>query len=113
MKTSPTFAEFFAGIGLVRQALERQGFSTSFANDIEPVKFGLYAANFGTEGFALCDVRTLSGDDIPTVDLASASFRAPTYLLLVGAVDLQVSNPVSYGNSQGLSERWANAGRPF
>ncbi len=31
-----TFAEFFAGIGLMRMGLERQGWSLAFANDIEP-----------------------------------------------------------------------------
>ena len=36
-KSSPlTAAEFFAGIGLVRLALERHNFRVVFANDIDP-----------------------------------------------------------------------------
>jgi len=78
-----TFAEFFAGIGLVRLALERQGFHARFANDIDRVKLELYSANFGSEGFLLRDVRQVSGGDIPTVDLATASFPC-TDLSLAG-----------------------------
>ena len=33
-----TAAEFFAGIGLVRLALERQGWHVVFANDIDPTR---------------------------------------------------------------------------
>jgi site-specific DNA-cytosine methylase len=31
-------AEFFAGIGFVRLALERQGFRVAFANDIDALR---------------------------------------------------------------------------
>ena len=37
-----TAAEFFAGIGLVRLALERQGWQVLFANDIDPEKAEVY-----------------------------------------------------------------------
>ena len=33
-KTKKTFAEFFAGIGLMRIGLEQAGWSIAFANDI-------------------------------------------------------------------------------
>jgi len=33
-----TFAEFFAGIGLVRMGLERAGWCIAFANDIDADK---------------------------------------------------------------------------
>ena len=33
-----TFAEFFAGIGLMRMGLERHGWTVAFANDISPQK---------------------------------------------------------------------------
>ncbi|MCA1840041.1 MAG: DNA cytosine methyltransferase [Actinomycetota bacterium] len=67
-------AEFFAGIGLVRLALEEQGFRVVFANDIDPAKKALYAENMGDSGFCLGDVRQLRGAEIPDVDLATASF---------------------------------------
>lgn len=38
-------AEFFAGIGLVRLALERHGWQVAFANDIEPDKAEMYPYN--------------------------------------------------------------------
>jgi len=67
-------AEFFAGMGLVRAALEQSGFEVMFANDISAVKFAMYAANFGDDDFCLGDIRDLWGDDVPTVELATASF---------------------------------------
>ncbi len=76
-------AEFFAGIGLVRLALEGECFDVVFANDIEPAKRDLYVANFGTEHFVLDDVRNVHGDAIPDVDIATASFPC-TDLSLAG-----------------------------
>ena len=52
-----TFCEFFAGIGLVREALEASGWSCVYANDVDPKKRGLYVGRFGDEGhFHLGDV---------------------------------------------------------
>jgi DNA (cytosine-5)-methyltransferase 1 len=42
-----TFCEFFAGIGLVREALRASGWSCVYANDIDPRKRSLYEARFG------------------------------------------------------------------
>jgi DNA (cytosine-5)-methyltransferase 1 len=79
----PRAAEFFAGIGLVRRALECSGFSVVFANDIEAVKRDMYAANFDASDFVCGDVRTVHGDDVPDIDLAAASFPC-TDLSLAG-----------------------------
>ena len=76
-------AEFFAGIGLVRLALEQEGFEVVFANDIEPGKRDLYAANFGSEDFVLGDIRDIKGADVPDIELATASFPC-TDLSLAG-----------------------------
>lgn len=81
--TDLTAAEFFAGIGLMRLGLEGAGVTTSWANDIEADKRDLYLANFGAEEFKLGDVRDVTGDDLPTVDLATASFPC-TDLSLAG-----------------------------
>jgi len=71
-----TFAEFFAGIGLMRLGLERQGWSVAFANDIDPRKQAMYRGHFEDDGqlFAMGDVHDLPADQIPTVALATASF---------------------------------------
>ncbi len=67
-------AEFFAGIGLVRMGIERAGFEVAWANDIEPLKHRVYAANFDADDYVLGDVRQVHGDTLPTVALATASF---------------------------------------
>ena len=70
-----TCAEFFAGIGLMRLGLERQGWQVVFANDIDDRKRAMYAHHFGAERqFALGDVHTLPVENIPSVSLATASF---------------------------------------
>jgi len=71
-----TFAEFFAGIGLLRMGLEKQGWTLAFANDIDPLKFEMYREQFqDTDGhFDLGDIHALSAGLVPTVALATASF---------------------------------------
>lgn len=83
MTATPRAAEFFAGIGLMRAGLEQAGIETMWANDIEPAKRELYAANFGNREFVLADVRDVRGRDIPDVELATASFPC-TDLSLAG-----------------------------
>jgi len=84
-------AEFFAGIGLMRLGLDRHGIEVCFANDIDPAKRAIYAENFDSEDFLLRDVRELRGADVPTVDLATASFPC---------IDLSLA-----GNRAGLDGR--------
>ena len=70
-----TFAEFFAGIGLMRIGLERQGWRIAFANDIDEDKWQMYRDHFGNTGeFVLADVHKLNAAAVPTVALATASF---------------------------------------
>ena len=82
-------AEFFAGVGLVRCGLEQAGVEVVWANDIEPKKLAVYAANFDASHYRLGDVRNIEGGDVPSVDLAAASFPC---------VDLSLA-----GNRRGLS----------
>jgi DNA (cytosine-5)-methyltransferase 1 len=79
----PRAAEFFAGIGLVRRALEDAGFSVVFANDIEAKKRDMYAANFDTSHFVRGDIRDVTGRQVPDIELAAASFPC-TDLSLAG-----------------------------
>jgi DNA (cytosine-5)-methyltransferase 1 len=70
-----TFAEFFAGIGLMRLGLENGGWQIKFANDIDEAKWEMYKDNFGDTGeFVSDDVHDVEADDVPTVCLATASF---------------------------------------
>jgi DNA (cytosine-5)-methyltransferase 1 len=71
-----TFLEFFAGIGLMRMALEQGGWSLQFANDIDEQKRAMYASHFkdAEERFVLGDIHTISVDQIPSATLATASF---------------------------------------
>jgi len=73
--TERTFAEFFAGIGLMRIGLERAGWRVAFANDIDEDKRQMYCEHFGDNGeFVLGDVHQLVEHDIPNIALATASF---------------------------------------
>jgi DNA (cytosine-5)-methyltransferase 1 len=69
------FAEFFAGIGLLRIGLERAGWRIAFANDIDEDKWEMYRDHFGdTEEFVLGDIHELDPTEIQSVALATASF---------------------------------------
>lgn len=71
-----TFAEFFAGIGLMRMGLEKQGWSVAFANDIDRQKYQMYRAHFedADHHFLLDDIHNVTSSSVPTVTLATASF---------------------------------------
>src|SRR2546430_9355546 len=71
-----TFAEFFAGVGLMRIGLERRGWKIAFANDICQDKYEMYAAHFedADDHFVVEDIHKLDASDVPTVTLATASF---------------------------------------
>lgn len=83
---APTFAEFFAGIGLMRLGLEQAGWQIRFANDLDPKKLEMYRARFpdADEHYLLKDIHELAAGELPTVDLATASFPC-TDLSLAGA----------------------------
>jgi DNA (cytosine-5)-methyltransferase 1 len=80
-----SFAEFFAGIGLMRLGLEKAGWNISFANDIDPSKESIYRNHFNDSEnhFHLGDIHQLKGSQIPNVSLATASFPC-TDLSLAG-----------------------------
>jgi DNA (cytosine-5)-methyltransferase 1 len=72
----PTFAEFFAGIGLVRMGLEEHGWEVAFANDNDPLKYEMYRSQFPDAQlhFLLDDIDTIDAAQVPTVTMATASF---------------------------------------
>ncbi len=75
-QTELTFAEFFAGIGLMRLGLEAEGWKVAYANDICPEKFEMYRANFedADDHFVIEDIHTIRASEVPNVLLATASF---------------------------------------
>ena len=80
---SRKFAEFFAGIGLVKLSLENEGWSGVFANDFDPAKLEIFSQNFDPKEFHLTDIARLQVKQIPDVTLATASFPC-TDLSLAG-----------------------------
>lgn len=71
------FAEFFAGVGLVREGLADDGWSCVWANDIAQDKKETYIANFGDNDFVLDDIWNIAKqhEQIPdNVFLYTASF---------------------------------------
>jgi DNA (cytosine-5)-methyltransferase 1 len=96
--TERTVAEFFAGIGLMRLGLERAGWRTVFANDIDAEKEEMYRVNFADaeQHFLLGDIHDLPASDVPTVALATASFPCND-LSLAGSRDgLQGKNSSAF-----------------
>lgn len=74
-KRGLTAAEFFAGIGLVRLALERQGWRVAFANDIDPDKAEMYRHNWPDDDhLKVGDIHQLESSELPACDLFTASF---------------------------------------
>jgi DNA (cytosine-5)-methyltransferase 1 len=79
-----TFMEFFAGIGLVRYALQRQGWAVVYANDIDEAKCSMYADHFGHDAHLDCrDIHKIDSRTLPDAVLATASFPC-TDLSLAG-----------------------------
>ena len=66
-------ARFFAGSGLARLGLEPE-FRTVWANDICPKKGAVYNANTAGAGILVASIENVRGADVPTADLAWASF---------------------------------------
>lgn len=78
--------EFFAGMGLVRLALERAGVRVTYANDIDALKERLYNAMFAEDEpshFDRRDIAQVRAADLPHADLWTASFPC-TDLSLAG-----------------------------
>ena len=94
------FVEFFAGIGLVRQAIEPLGWRCVFANDIAPAKARMYTERFGDTHLMVKDVREVGVADLSgEIALATASFPC---------IDLSLA-----GNRAGLAGEQSGAVWPF
>ncbi|HEX5608947.1 MAG TPA: DNA cytosine methyltransferase [Solirubrobacterales bacterium] len=98
MQSSPgelQFLEFFAGTGLIHEALGALGWTAVFANDNDPKKRAAYQANFPEVPFSEADIRDLDPRSLPDAELASASFPCVDISRAGGRVGL-------HGESSGL-----------
>lgn len=68
------FAEFFAGIGLVRLGLEHAGWTCVYANDLSAAKADIYRRNFGDADLVVKDIAEVDARELPAFDIATASF---------------------------------------
>ncbi len=87
----PTFYELFAGVGLVRDALEPLGWECVYANDIDATKEAIYRRRYPKDNhFDRRDIWEIDATALPrSVDLIAASFPC---------IDLSVA-----GNRKGLA----------
>ncbi len=94
-----TFAEYFAGIGLVRLGLERAGWKICFANDFSTEKFDMYATYFNDaeEHYVVKDVFDILPQNVPKTLLATASFPC---------IDLSLAGNLSGINGKHSSAFW-------
>ena len=69
----PSFLEFFAGGGMAHTGLSNR-FDCAFANDLDRMKCDAYRANFPDVRIEQGDVWNLAPANLPTADLAWASF---------------------------------------
>lgn len=69
----PFFLDFFAGSGLVTEALKLY-FTAAWANDICPKKAAIYHANHPKNNFYLGSIEAISGSTLPEASLSWASF---------------------------------------
>ena len=94
------FAEFFSGIGLMREAIEPLGWDCIFANDIARDKAEMYTARFGAEHLLVGDIHGVTLADLPDeLDLLTASFPC---------IDLSLA-----GNRAGLAGKHSGTVWPF
>lgn len=91
--------DFFAGSGLVRLGLEAF-FKTVWANDNSPKKGDVYRANSQGGEFVLADIRDVKGAELPSADMAWASFPCQD-LSLAGNL-----GGISSGTRSGLFWEW-------
>lgn len=86
--SKPPFLDFFAGSGLVTEALKPY-FTAVWANDICPKKAAVYRANHSQDNFHFGSIDTINGRTLPRALLSWASFPCQ---------DLSLA-----GNQEGLS----------
>ena len=106
----PKLLEFFAGGGLARLGLAEH-FDCVLANDIDPMKCGAYRANFGDSDLHEGDIWTLEPAELPTADLAWASFPCQDLSLAGARAGLQAKRSGAFWGFWRLIEGLEAEGR--
>ena len=106
------FYEFFAGGGMVRQALGAR-WTCGFANDFDPRKAAAYAANFDADHLHVGDVAEVRPEALPgRADLAWASFPCQDLSLAGKGAGLgEGSRSAAFWSFWGLMQALKAAGR--
>ncbi len=105
-------AEFFAGIGLVRLALERQEWRVVFANDIDPKKVEMYRHNWpNNDHLVVGDIHAIKADEVPSCTLFTASFPCNDLSIAGRWEGLPEKSRRRSGASCESSATWVIAGR--
>ena len=93
-----TCLDFFAGSGLVSMAMAKQ-FETVWANDISEKKALVFNANIKNNVLNVRPIETVSGHDLPSVDLSWGSFPCQ---------DLSLAGDMNglYASRSGLFWQW-------
>lgn len=110
-----TFAEFFAGIGLMRMGLERAGWTALFANDIDADKEEMYRGQYNESNgmFCLGDIHRLDAASVPDVTLATASFPCNDLSLAGARAGLAGKQSSAYWGFLSILERMGERRPPL
>ncbi len=110
----PRFAEFFAGIGLVRMGLERLGWRCAWANDLDEAKRFMYAHHFGCQPEEIdgSDVHNLPGESVPDVNVATASFPCTDLSLAGGRAGIRSGESSAFWGFHRVLDEMGDRRRP-
>lgn len=98
MPSKPRFLDFFAGAGLVTEAVSPY-FDVIWANDISLKKARVYRENHGHAHFLLDSVQNVRGRDLPSADVSWASFPCQDLSLAGNQAGIQ-------GSRSGMVWEW-------
>lgn len=75
-----TCASFFAGVGGIDLGFEQTGaFETVYANEFDPSPVKTFQANFPNVNIECKDIKEVSGDDLPDVDVIMGGFPCQAF----------------------------------
>lgn len=75
-----TCASFFAGVGGIDLGFEQTGaFETVYANEFDPSPVKTFQANFPNVNIECKDIKEVSGDDLPDVDIIMGGFPCQAF----------------------------------
>jgi DNA (cytosine-5)-methyltransferase 1 len=99
----------------MRMGLERQGCTVEFANDMDPLKYEMYRAQFGDESnpFLIEDVHKIAIENVPSVTLATASFPCNDLSLAGARAGLKAGHSSSFWGFNTDPEGTGRSQAPF